>query len=58
MMHQLITTEMLLPEPGALRRFVQQAVEHWPRLLAIQFTLHSDKGNIYKQQINAFLETV
>ncbi|HAF8219989.1 TPA: hypothetical protein G8467_003936 [Salmonella enterica] len=43
-MHQLITTEMFLPEQGALRRFVQQAVEHWPRLLTIQFTLHSGKG--------------
>ncbi len=57
-MHQLITTEIPLPEPGALLRFVQQAVDHWPRLLAIQFTHHSGKGNIHKQQINAFLETV
>ncbi|EDA1463683.1 inovirus-type Gp2 protein [Salmonella enterica] len=57
-MHQLITTEMFLPEPGALRRFVQQAVDHWPRLLVIHFTLHSGTENIPKQQINAFYEAV
>ncbi|MDO1703321.1 hypothetical protein Q2324_26960, partial [Escherichia coli] len=26
-------TEALLAEPGDIRRFIQQAVDHWPRLL-------------------------
>ncbi|HGE5502165.1 TPA: hypothetical protein ACGGC2_004981, partial [Escherichia coli] len=25
-------TEALLSEPGEIRRFVQQAVDHWPNL--------------------------
>lgn len=36
-MHQLISTEIPLPEPGALRRFVQQEVEHWQRQLYTSF---------------------
>ncbi|EHQ8963597.1 hypothetical protein KI085_000897 [Escherichia coli] len=47
-------TEALLSEPGEIRRFVQQAVDHWPRLLAFHFTLHSAEGNINGQQIHAF----
>jgi hypothetical protein len=47
-------TEALLPEPGDIRRFVQQAVDHWPHLLAFHFTLHSTEGNIDEQQIYAF----
>ncbi|HAZ4105574.1 TPA: hypothetical protein J0746_002453 [Escherichia coli] len=39
-------TEALLSEPGEIRRFVQQAVDHWPHLLAIHFTLHSTRVNI------------
>ncbi|HGX4947911.1 TPA: hypothetical protein ACOSST_005101, partial [Escherichia coli] len=27
-------TEALLSAPGEIRRFVQQAVDHWPNLLA------------------------
>ncbi|MDZ8178041.1 hypothetical protein SM922_00100, partial [Escherichia coli] len=27
-------TEALISEPGEIRRFVQQAVDHWPNLLA------------------------
>ncbi|EMQ8411627.1 TPA: hypothetical protein L7312_004782 [Escherichia coli] len=46
-------TEALISEPGEIRRFVQQAVDHWPRLLAIHFTLHSTEG-IYGQQIQTF----
>ncbi|WP_368669210.1 hypothetical protein [Escherichia coli] len=37
-----------------MRRFVQQAVDHWPNLLAFHFTFHSTEGNIYGQQIHAF----
>ena len=47
-------TEALLSEPGDIWRFVQQAVDHWPRLLAFHFTLHSAEGNINGQQIHAF----
>lgn len=47
-------TEALLSEPGEIRRFVQQAVDHWPNLLAFHFTLHSAEGNINGQQIHAF----
>ena len=47
-------TEALLSEPGDIRRFIQQAVDHWPRLLAFHFTLHSAEGNINGQQIHAF----
>ena len=47
-------TEALLSAPGEIRRFVQQAVDHWPNLLAFHFTLHSAEGNINGQQINAF----
>ena len=47
-------TEALLSEPGETRRFVQQAVDHWPRLQAFHFTLHSAEGNINGQQIHAF----
>ncbi|MCG4451630.1 hypothetical protein LMJ76_24635, partial [Escherichia coli] len=39
-------TEALISEPGDIRRFVQQAVDHWPHLLAFYFTLHSAEGNI------------
>ncbi|EID2634039.1 hypothetical protein K8W50_004799 [Escherichia coli] len=47
-------TEALLAEPGDIRRFIQQAVDHWPRLLAVRFTLYSTEGNINGQQIHAF----
>lgn len=47
-------TEALLSEPGDIWRFVQQAVDHWPRLLAVHFTLYSAEGNINGQQIHAF----
>ncbi|EGB0882932.1 TPA: hypothetical protein RXU17_002957 [Escherichia coli] len=47
-------TEVLFSEPGDIRRFVQQAVDHWPHLLAFHFTLHSAEGNINGQQIQAF----
>ncbi|HCN8581664.1 TPA: hypothetical protein N6607_005010, partial [Escherichia coli] len=47
-------TETVLSAPGEIRRFVQQAVDHWPNLLAVHFTLHSAEGNINGQQINAF----
>ena len=47
-------TEALLSEPGDIRRFIQQAVDHWPHLLAFHFTLHSAEGNINGQQIHAF----
>ncbi|HIA4129770.1 TPA: hypothetical protein ACWQDF_005198, partial [Escherichia coli] len=46
-------TEALLAEPGDIRRFIQQAVDYWPRLLAVHFTLHSTEG-INGQQIHAF----
>ena len=47
-------TEALFSEQGDIRRFVQQAVDHWPHLLAFYFTLHSAEGNINGQQIHAF----
>ena len=47
-------TEALLSEPGEIRRFVQQAVDHWPNLLAFHFTLYSAEGSINGQQIHAF----
>ncbi|EFJ2722879.1 hypothetical protein AAB230_004703 [Escherichia coli] len=47
-------TEALISEPGDIRRFVQQAVDHWPHLLAFHFTLHLTEGNINGQQIHAF----
>ncbi|EFA4518123.1 inovirus Gp2 family protein [Escherichia coli] len=47
-------TEALLSEPVDIRRFIQQAVDHWPRLLAVHFTLHSAEGNIDERQIHAF----
>ncbi len=47
-------TEVLLSEPGDIRRFVQQVVDHWPRLLAVHFTLHSAEGNINGQQVQTF----
>ncbi|MBB0785570.1 inovirus Gp2 family protein [Escherichia coli] len=46
-------TEALISDAGEIRRFVQQAVDHWPRLLAIHFTLHSAEG-VYGQQIQTF----
>ncbi|EFA9346073.1 hypothetical protein FJT46_23210 [Escherichia coli] len=46
-------TKALLSEPGDIRRFVQQAVDHWPHLLAVHFTLHSAEG-INGQQIQAY----
>lgn len=51
--HFVQITEALLAEPGDIRRFIQQAVDHWPRLLAFHFTLHSAEG-INGQQIHAF----
>ena len=51
--HFVQITEALLAEPGDIRRFIQQAVDHWPRLLAVHFTLHSAEG-INGQQIHAF----
>ncbi|MDT4612062.1 hypothetical protein RPF96_22770 [Escherichia coli] len=39
-------TEALLSEPGDIWRFIQQAVDHWPRLLAVHFTRHSTRVNI------------
>ena len=47
-------TEALFSEQGDIRRFVQQAVDHWTHLLAVHFTLHSAEGNINGQQIHAF----
>ena len=47
-------TEALISEPGDIRRFVQQAVDHWPNLLAVHFTLDSAEGNIDEGQIHAF----
>ncbi|WNK04137.1 hypothetical protein RMO93_00625 [Escherichia coli] len=47
-------TEALISEPGDIRRFVQQAVDHWPHLLAFHFTLDSAEGNIDEGQIHAF----
>ena len=47
-------TEALLSESGDIRRFIQQAVDHWPNLLAFHFTLYSAEGNINGQQIHAF----
>ena len=52
--HFVQITEALISEPGDIRRFVQQAVDHWPHLLAFYFTLHSAEGNINGQQIHAF----
>ena len=46
-------TKALLSEPEEIRRFVQQAVDHWPHLLAVHFTLHSAEG-INGQQIQAY----
>ncbi|EFF3840830.1 hypothetical protein B6310_004850, partial [Escherichia coli] len=46
-------TEALLSEPGEIWRFVQQAVDHRPHLLAIHFTLHSTEG-VCGQQIQTF----
>lgn len=47
-------TKALISELGDIRRFVQQAVDHWPNLLAFHFTLYSAEGNINGQQIHAF----
>ncbi|MBM3006458.1 inovirus Gp2 family protein, partial [Escherichia coli] len=47
-------TETVLSEPVEIRRFIQQAVDHWPRLLAVHFTLHSTEGNRDEGQIHAF----
>ena len=47
-------TKALISEPGDIRRVVQQAVDHWPNLLAFHFTLYSAEGNINGQQIHAF----
>ncbi|WP_216316046.1 hypothetical protein [Escherichia coli] len=47
-------TKALISEPGDIRRFVQQEVDHWPNLLAFHFTLYSAEGNINGQQIHAF----
>ncbi|MCN6372807.1 hypothetical protein MLW60_23240 [Escherichia coli] len=46
-------TKALLSEPEEIRRFVQQAVDHWPHLLAFHFTLHSTEG-VCGQQIQTF----
>ncbi|MDS1619914.1 hypothetical protein [Escherichia coli] len=47
-------TEALISEPGDIRRFIQQAVDHWPYLLAFHFTLHSTEGDIDEPRIHAF----
>ena len=47
-------TKALISEPGDIRRFVQQAVDHWPHLLAFRFTLRSAEGSINGQQIQVF----
>ena len=47
-------TEALISEPGDIRRFVQQAVDHWPNLLAFHFSVYSAEGNINGQHIHAF----
>ncbi|EEU9423748.1 hypothetical protein FQI94_28460 [Escherichia coli] len=47
-------TEALLAEPGDIRRFIQQAVDHWPHFLIVHFTHNSTEGNINGQQIHAF----
>ncbi|HAV9682553.1 TPA: hypothetical protein JLG76_004523, partial [Escherichia coli] len=47
-------SEALISEPGKIQRFVQQAVDHWPHLLAVHFTLDSAEGNIDEGQIHAF----
>ncbi|EFM6472242.1 TPA: hypothetical protein L7272_003543 [Escherichia coli] len=47
-------TKALISEPGDIRRFVQQAVDHWPNLLAVHFTLDLAEGNIDEGQIHAF----
>ncbi|MBM2967488.1 hypothetical protein [Escherichia coli] len=47
-------TETVLSEPVEIRRFIQQAVDHWPRLLAVHFTLHSTEGNRDEGQIHEF----
>ncbi|WP_434477285.1 hypothetical protein, partial [Escherichia coli] len=44
-------TEALLAEPGDIRRFIQQAVDHWPHFLIVHFTHNSTEGNINGQQI-------
>ncbi|MBB7229923.1 hypothetical protein HEN31_018590 [Escherichia coli] len=44
-------TEALISEPGDIRRFVQQAVDHWPNLLAFHFTLYSAEGNVSASDI-------
>ncbi|MBS8646687.1 hypothetical protein ACGI40_22500 [Escherichia coli] len=46
-------TEALISEAGDIQRFIQQAVDHWPNLLAFHFTLHSAEG-INGQQIQTF----
>ena len=46
-------TEALLSEPGDIRRFIQQAVDHWPRLLAINFTVRLSDG-VDEYKIPAF----
>src|SRR5699024_3462559 len=52
--HFVQITEALISEPGDIRRFIQQAVDHWPQSLAFYFTLHSAGGTINAQQIHAF----
>ena len=47
-------TEALLAEAGDIRRFIQQAVDHWPHFLIVHFTHNSTEGNINGQQIHAF----
>ncbi|MBA8400399.1 hypothetical protein [Escherichia coli] len=47
-------TEALLSEPGEIRRFVQQAVDHWPHLLVFHFTLHLAEENINGQRVQTF----
>ena len=39
-------TEALISEPGDIQRFIQHAVDHWLRLLAVHFTRHSTRVNI------------
>ncbi|EJN3877018.1 hypothetical protein NP577_005096, partial [Escherichia coli] len=47
-------TEAVLSEPVEIRRFIQQAVDHWPRLLVVHVTLHSTEGKRDVGQIHAF----
>ena len=53
-------TEALISEPGDIRRFVQQAVDHWPHLLAFYFTPIRQKetstGNRFMHSVLPFTD--